>query len=1005
MGNFGSRSSRMPGKQKKRWSGPKKSGPRDARSRPPVKPLPRPRDLEKEALEELRTALDKDLKTFILDNLLLSVQFFQNFEREVNTLRSTSQTDSEANRNKQLEKQQRHCITPDRLHQLVARRVQYRPQHGDNKHVLETIHPQRLIVVQDNVEIMQGRDSGHYGDDTSEITYTLSMETASPGYVKLYTNTLPAKRRVTYDTIDSKSDDSSDDSTKTDNNDRVSLGRDSQHSQTDEETHPLHLDSDGSSTSTVISPVFNRPPLPLPTSEFIEQLHRRVEGGSVSSSGSVDEDIDTVSEIGTPTQRPAVRVFGPRSPDRESASKPRIIYTKTERKLSGIRRPHPAQRPIPPSVRLLVPLSTSLPNLSSPTRARTSPANSESSGYKSNSSLNLSLPNSRGSESDYGYSMITELRTPRPIRLRRLGKTPARSSDIPSECFKMRDIPRHEESDSDEDDKTPNDANRPRSKSKLFTTRYYLNSTDYMASFADLFIDRLFEPLGFSKDSTQSPMMQGATIHCDVIHKRDDALICKSKMNIMPAIACRSWPKEGFEWIRRPRTIVRRHNVLYQWPTQAMVNKIQSFGYNILPVGYLPTQGRNNEHQLEWQLAFPQAEAYLESCLTHAQLRCYLFTMALYKSFLEPAQKSELGLTPAHLRTALFWQCERNYADWPEYTPGVTLSAFLDCVYTSLKKEKLADYFLPQRNLYESIPVSYLRRVQEQLHRIQENLIMHVMVAVRNLRYVEGEDNFYPCLDFKRLYDIITTEDFVSILNPSLGLAMKGSKETTKKKEEESDESDREDPWKSVAVHDHKRKWTKEVRRQIEAEKAAEKLTSGPRKSTDSINLESLPITRPDPMRRKLLLELFIPHFISIARQSITHRAYKQSLMYLAHAERLNVLLQEEANSDHGMVGRFLLNIQVLKDKATAHLNPKTPPPESEEFVFVKKSMMRIPSAVDVTVKKISAAPLSKVPVPKITIAEVHSNVSETDTDKVPSAAPSANVSENENEEVEETSL
>jgi hypothetical protein len=46
------------------------------------------------------------------------------------------------------------------------------------------------------------------------------------------------------------------------------------------------------------------------------------------------------------------------------------------------------------------------------------------------------------------------------------------------------------------------------------------------------------------------------------------------------------------------------------------------------------------------------------------------------------------------------------------------------------------------------------------------------------------------------------------------------------------------------------------------------------------------------PMKKKLL-QLFIPHFIEMARKSIHFKATKQARFYLKHAERLQKLLRE----------------------------------------------------------------------------------------------------------------
>lgn len=50
--------------------------------------------------------------------------------------------------------------------------------------------------------------------------------------------------------------------------------------------------------------------------------------------------------------------------------------------------------------------------------------------------------------------------------------------------------------------------------------------------------------------------------------------------------------------------------------------------------------------------------------------------------------------------------------------------------------------------------------------------------------------------------------------------------------------------------------------------------------------------------RRRLVLEFFIPHFITMARFSEKYEAIKQAVIYLKQAQRLSILLKEEPGGD-----------------------------------------------------------------------------------------------------------
>jgi hypothetical protein len=528
------------------------------------------------------------------------------------------------------------------------------------------------------------------------------------------------------------------------------------------------------------------------------------------------------------------RVFGPQhaacDPNKEAT------FTPTERRLSGIMRmPRPVDaHRVQKNLRVLKP-AQSLPNLA----ATHSPKNSGSSGYKSEGGS----PNHNNMNgSDYGYTTITELTTPRPLNERRLGHVHGNTSEIPEQCFHEMEVPVY-----GDDDDTGNFKRRK----NLFESRYYLNSIIFMRSFADIFADKIGSSLGFT-GALNSATVQGTKIYCDIIQKHHDSKSIKIRNEIIPTIFSAIWPEEALKWKTRSRRPIHgpQPGRQYNWPTQRMIDQVQSYGCHLLPLGYMPTRGRNDEQYLEWQLAFPEAERYLETCLTHAQVRCLLFSMVLYKTFLEPLN-TKLGLLPTHIRTMLFWQCEQDYTRWPEDRPGEILCKFLEKLYDAIMNKHLNDYFIDRRNLFESTPQTHLFKVQEKLRRISENLVMHILLALRNLCYVDS--SFYPVFDYKKLYDIITRDNLVPILNPRLQQPMINTvtpkNKQSKQEESEEEESDEEeddsniDLWKPVTTQDVHKKWKQNVRTQIEIERAVQEIAKAPaprprKPSTDTIDIK-----------------------------------------------------------------------------------------------------------------------------------------------------------------------
>lgn len=66
-----------------------------------------------------------------------------------------------------------------------------------------------------------------------------------------------------------------------------------------------------------------------------------------------------------------------------------------------------------------------------------------------------------------------------------------------------------------------------------------------------------------------------------------------------------------------------------------------------------------------------------------------------------------------------------------------------------------------------------------------------------------------------------------------------------------------------------------------------------PKKSSSSLDLEALPVTKfhYTSLRQALLLKFFIKHFIHMAQKSLQFFAYSQATMYVLHVENLCEIL------------------------------------------------------------------------------------------------------------------
>ncbi|XP_049813708.1 uncharacterized protein LOC126260419 [Schistocerca nitens] len=937
-------------------------GPSQARLQPDQ--LPPAPDPEQHAFAHLRKTLREDFEAFLLNNVLLSVRFFENFDIEIKQLRNAPLSESEAHCNSELYRHERHCVWPDALQDHVAKRVAFRPKHGPNKNCTEALCSRRIIVVHSNVTAVDGSDSINGYNRPS--TYKLAVESSkSQGYVRLRSINAPNKqRRMSYDVIDSGK---SEEPIYAEHND-VLISERNDTRQTDIENHPPPLPPFPQSlplevedeTISESSASHDQSATLSPGEQVLQDLEKRIEGFPNASSDTKPEfsHVLPLLEVTETTKLRYQHVLGPQNPEQVSSE---VENRTSTRRPSGTGQP--LQYRLLPSINIKPAKSLSdLDHIGQkPNRTRLSPPSSESSGYKS-ISPHRSNPSSRGSESDYGYSTITELKTPRPVNTRRLGHMPEQTCGIPSECFirvEVRTIQTGTYDDSDsESDGIYSKSHNPQQRSrKLYDEYYYLNSTMYMASFADIFVERISETLGFTAENVELAEMQGDKIYCDTVKSITEKIKMKVRMDITPSIHCKSWPVQALEWHLRNRVCIldRSQNLKYTWPTSEMITNVVRMGYHILPIGYTPTHGSNKESHIEWQIAFPEAENYLEQYLSHPQIFCYLFTLALQKNFLDPLVKSELKLLPAHIRSVLFWECEKNYAIWKEDRLGESLLRLLRAVYDCLKRRRLPDYFLKSHNKFESIPGRNLSKIQEKLHSIMENPVKYALIAARNLYYIsKDQDTFYPKFDFEKLDEIISAENYAKLLNPLLAQPPKPQKivpEEDTSEEEEDDEG-----------YDLDRQWHKDAHRDIEAKKAARRITKAPKTVAETINVSIHP-QKNDPMRSKLVLELFIPHFIEMANYSNKYRSHQQAIFYLKHAERLTRLLAEQPAANKTDIEMLMTQIKSAEQATRASeryslklLWPTTKPP-NESSTDKSPTFARRRSTQEITIVDVHQKP------------------------------------------------
>ncbi|XP_063974815.1 uncharacterized protein LOC135161298 [Diachasmimorpha longicaudata] len=438
---------------------------------------------------------------------------------------------------------------------------------------------------------------------------------------------------------------------------------------------------------------------------------------------------------------------------------------------------------------------------------------------------------------------------------------------------------------------------------------WYLNSRKFMEHFYHHFTNDLADLMGF--DSKIQDEAQGAIIYRDKLELLDSTTCLKDEQFAITPCVWSAWPEMAHEWLERPRG---------DWPEYEMLEKIKESGCHLIPQGYSSERSNNDSQSLEWEVIFPAAERYLETCMNHAQVKVYVMALMLQKTFFRPIE-SVVGLGGMHIRNQLFWLIEEDerLVRWLESRSGENMLKLLSSLYKAISQDEpvLPDYFLRDKNLFQG--KIYLLRTQKQLKRIIENPVMYVLHAMQNIRHSR---RFFPVMDTAKLFRILT-EDVLTIINPKIAANGSGPQENG-----EPVYGPGYGLWNNERKKERKVYGTRTVAKKslIEAKSSADQVVEIEVRCADM-----------DQHRLGLVLNFFIPHFIKVAECYHEYRANSQKTTYIEHAERLCVLLSEHSRH-RGTARTYLDKLKSLKRKVMSSKlqddPPATPQRNSDRPIF-----------------------------------------------------------------------
>ncbi|XP_076632296.1 uncharacterized protein LOC143347193 [Colletes latitarsis] len=657
----------------------------------------------------LKRAIERNPEIFVLNNLMMCVPFFRNYEKEIMHVKQSLVSAREAQLNKHLPPQ-KHVLLPDVLQEHVAQTVGFTSSRQTFRTTIEPLQPVRIYTVHDNIEITE-QQSLYYSILNDSTSYNILLKpTKHQGYVQLQLQETPN---------DACKDDGMDLSSIAENDDEIN---------SDEES--------------VYGPKVRLNMLPFRGYKYGE-IRGRMQAHSRSLPNLHDE-IEAIS-------------------NRKALSRStRNVHTDvdSENAMSIVNQKHRIKRARfkiepPKGEREKQRVEKQTPRTKAQGSASQSLTSSISSGYRSD---NYTM------DSDSSCNRSQSVRAEKVSNDEESYENYIMTAQLPRHCFKRVTYTADGRVYDPREDKRQL-LNSKQRRIKLAMRRhnydlFYVSSTVFMQHFINVFVARLAKCFGFDKECLEDARREGCIIYCDRVmisnafkHSRIE------QYEIIPSVWLQ-WPNCAQEWLDRPRST---------WPEYYDVEKIKKYGCYAVPEGFVPKRGSSNLiEDLEWQLTFPTGERYLETCMTQSQVQVYFIALMLHKSFLRPIFDTMFGLTTAHIRHKLFWMIEENDrpSKWPDNRTGECLLTLLDSLYHGISQNDpiLRDYFIRDRNLFQRVPSEHLLHTQKQLKRILENPVMYVFHAMENIRY---SDNFFPRLDYEGLLRILTT-DSLSLINPAL---------------------------------------------------------------------------------------------------------------------------------------------------------------------------------------------------------------------------------------------
>ncbi|XP_066537546.1 transmembrane protein 102 isoform X2 [Hoplias malabaricus] len=193
--------------------------------------------------------------------------------------------------------------------------------------------------------------------------------------------------------------------------------------------------------------------------------------------------------------------------------------------------------------------------------------------------------------------------------------------------------------------------------------------------------------------------------------------------DLLPVVSFRGWPAVAQSWL----------TTNHFWDGKITEEEAIS-GFYLLPC-CSPVAGSASRPDREWRLAFSRSEVQLKKCVPYPMAAAFQAAKAILSRLLA---RPRTGLSLYHLRTQLFWACDRlpaTYLSCPDHeTPARLLLGLLDDLAHCVLGKNCPNYFLPQYNMLEHLTDTAALLVARKLAHLRSDPAEHLRAALEQAR-------------------------------------------------------------------------------------------------------------------------------------------------------------------------------------------------------------------------------------------------------------------------------